>query len=220
MKVGAWELDWGHPQSTGQKVMARNRTSHVPSARGWHRVSTYYLRDYCGVNTPVYRKDSWEVDWSKRDIARKLVWARNPHSKMPQTREWHWVSQRTINVVGIKWRPAAPMTGRWINKAGYVLLTRRGMTADDAIFAEQVGLFRGTSTPYVQEHRLVIAKKLGGPIPMGMVVRHMNGIKTDNRPENLMIGTLQENAMDHNTARLAAIYWRSKYESLLATVTK
>lgn len=43
-------------------------------------------------------------------------------------------------------------------------------------------------------------------------MRHLNGDKTDNRPENLVLGTTQENTMDHNTARLMAMYWREKYE--------
>ena len=48
-----------------------------------------------------------------------------------------------------------------------------------------------------------------------MVVRHLNGIKSDNRPENLILGTLEENNMDHETARKESMYWREKYCELL-----
>lgn len=38
---------------------------------------------------------------------------------------------------------------------------------------------------YVREHILVMERKLGHPIPKGYDVHHINGIKTDNREENL-----------------------------------
>ncbi len=40
-------------------------------------------------------------------------------------------------------------------------------------------------------HRLVYLH-FNGPIPDGMTINHMNGIKTDNRPENLEIATYSE----------------------------
>lgn len=80
-----WEVDWTHADNTGTEVMARNPSSHQDRTREWHLTSTDYLRSQ-GVSTPTYRRDSWEVDWSKRDG--KLVWARNESSKMPAAREY------------------------------------------------------------------------------------------------------------------------------------
>lgn len=44
---------------------------------------------------------------------------------------------------------------------------------------------------HASAHRLVW-RHLNGPIPDGMTVNHKNGIKTDNRPENLDLATPSE----------------------------
>jgi hypothetical protein len=159
-----------------------------------------------GVSTPVYRKDSWEVDWNKR--SGKRVWARNPISKMREARQWHWIDHSTLDQAGVKWKPYK-ITGRCINSRGYVILTRRGMSEKDIEIVNQCDLWLGTRKIGVAEHRLVAAKKYGAEIK-GKIVRHLNGIKTDNRPENLILGTVGQNNLDHDSARKMAIYWRER----------
>lgn len=203
-----WEVDWSHPANVGGKYMARNPKGHLKSSREWHLVDAGRLR-LAGINTPVYRADSWEVDWEQRQG--KKVLARNLRSKMPQAREWHWVDFGCLQRVGIPWKPKRPKTGRHINANGYVLLSKSGMTQEEIDIATKHDLFLGAKKQLVTEHQLVAAMKYNCSLK-GMVVRHLNGIKSDNNPNNLVLGTTQENTMDHNTARLQTMYWRDRCE--------
>ena len=171
-----------------------------------------------GASSVRYYSCGWEVDWSKRssiDTANShqvLVWGRKPTSFQKRARNWHWVTYPSLTARGIKWVPAKPYVGRHKSSSGYVVRALRALTPQEKEVAMKYDLWLGESRGYhrgVKEHRLVAAMKYGGLAP-NLVVRHLNGDKTDNRPQNLVLGTRKDNALDHKTAHLMLMYWRER----------
>jgi len=62
--------------------------------------------------------------------------------------------------------------GRWENKDGYVMIYKPEHP-------------NAGSRIYVKEHRLVMSNLLGRPLKSIEHVHHKNGVRNDNRPENL-----------------------------------
>lgn len=78
--------------------------------------------------------------------------------------------------------------GRKKNKKGHVLILKKGHP-----MADKGG--------YVMEHRYIMAEHIGRNLTKDEIVHHKNGIKDDNRIENLQLMSISEHTTLHNTGR-------------------
>jgi hypothetical protein len=98
-----------------------------------------------------------------------LCWHRD-HWGMPRLREGrHYV------------RKVTP-TGRFTDQWGYVMIRTSN---------------KAGALAYTPEHVLIAEEKIGRKLMLNEVVHHINGIKSDNRPENLFIGNRKEHMTIH-----------------------
>lgn len=79
--------------------------------------------------------------------------------------------------------------GRTIDKYGYIMVVVR----------DHPHSLLKCNTEYLMEHRLVMEKKLRRYLNSNEHVHHINGVKTDNRIENLVIMTNSDHKKLHRT---------------------
>lgn len=97
-----------------------------------------------------------------------------------------------------------------------MIVAKGSLTPHERELVDKHGLWVGRSRANggdgqrgVKEHHLVAVKKYGA-LPRGFVVRHVNGDKADNRPDNLVLGTQRDNCLDHKQAVIEMMKWRER----------
>lgn len=104
---------------------------------------------------------------------------------------------RTAKQAQAKSGPDAPTwKGGRFKMRGYWMVALSTLTPEDRALAEPM-VAKGRS--YLLEHRLVMARTLGRPLTRAEVVHHVNGVKTDNRPENLELHGNRTHKMEHQS---------------------
>lgn len=71
-------------------------------------------------------------------------------------------------------------------------------TTSGYVFVRQPGHPNADTRGYVREHVLVMSQHLGRPMIEGEVVHHINGIRNDNRLENLQVMTQNTHTKHHH----------------------
>lgn len=89
------------------------------------------------------------------------------------------------------------ITGRYKTKHGYIRLVIHSHP-----FAGKNG--------YIFEHRVVLEQRLGRYLLPQEVAHHINGIKDDNRPENLEVKDHAQHTIDHHTGKKRSAETRRK----------
>lgn len=95
--------------------------------------------------------------------------------------------------------------GKWINSSGYLYVS---LDLGDPFYSMT------DCKGYVPEHRLIVARKLGRSLLQSEIVHHMNGIKTDNRDENLFLTRSNEHRKITGGGLSAEKCERSKVDSV------
>lgn len=101
------------------------------------------------------------------------------------------------------WRPALGFPGYFVSSLGRVRSHRRCQDPAGRILRGWLDK-DGRRKVFVYDEsgrverfvHVLVAEAFHGPRPEGMDTRHLNGDKTDNRPENLRFGSRSENELD------------------------
>ena len=106
--------------------------------------------------------------------------------------------RRLMITAGIERRPRGQPVGKHLPSGG------RTRDVDGYVLIKCAGHPHANSAGYVREHRLVMEAKLGRNLSREEVVHHVNGIKDDNRAENLQ---LYESNAQHKRDDMAGNSW-------------
>lgn len=161
-----------------------------------------------------------DKDWLKKQLEQKTIAQIAEDLETPEFNVWYWRKKHRLADLsksdaikdGLKKRFPEGRKGdkhpRWKGgrrKAGeYIFLY-----APDHPNAKP-------GKPYVQEHRLVMEKHLGRYLAPNEVIHHLNGVKDDNRIENLQLVQRGKHVSNHFEASHEVLEMRERIKELEA----
>lgn len=195
-----------HLPSGSVVCWSRRSDPYVPVVCGCCRRERVILSNnttratFTGICAVCERGEKWRdetlpnqsvVFWSRRDAQSVPVQC----GVCKEERLAHAANIRTETFTGLcrSCLHTGPSSNTWrggrVTKRGYILVKVYPGHALFEAMANNMG--------YIPEHRLVMAEHLGRPLRRTEVVHHKNGVKTDNRIENLQLFT---SLQDHGKA--------------------
>lgn len=117
----------------------------------------------------------------------------------------------------------------WKHRPRHHFNSQRGQSIANSRFAGKVAGCHGCGYMVVRlNNRLIMAHRIiwemhHGPIPDGMLVDHVNGVRHDNRIKNMRLATKAQNgqnrgAQKDNTSGYKGVYWDSDRGSWVARI--
>lgn len=103
--------------------------------------------------------------------------------------------------IGLVLSPEIEKLNRSLSRKGILFKNGRRKSSKGYVMILKKDHPRADKCGYVFEHILVAEQKIGRLISREESVHHINGIKNDNRPENLMIMKNGEHTRLHNLRR-------------------
>ncbi len=90
--------------------------------------------------------------------------------------------------------------GRFPNKKGYWVLNFNVLPqADQEMYAGMAYKKSQRGRGYILEHRYLMARRVGRPLERNELVHHLNGIRSDNRLENLELLDMRLHSRGHGS---------------------
>lgn len=122
-----------------------------------------------------------------------MVWSKESREKARQ----RMLGKKASKATRIKLSLCRKGEKHWRWNGGYISQGYKLIKAENHPFCNTQG--------YMLEHRVVMEKKLGRYLKKHEVVHHVNGIKNDNRPENLELTDRSEHIKHHLTNRIKLV---------------
>lgn len=160
--------------------------------------------DYCGITFSKLRNELHQHNFCC--IGHLHKWNSERMSKFNRTENptntpAFWTAERR-----------AEMGERNLQRQPYLQLGAKGIfwTAERRAESRRRNLGKGENRSYKKvygkhQHRIAAEMKIRRALDPGEVVHHINGIKTDNRPENLEVMTRSQHTSMHTKE-----YWRKR----------